>query len=168
MFSRKQYLLSIAIPLLISLFNPLNAQDFDILLLNGRIINGTGNAWFKGDLGIKAGKIAAIGQLKTKTASKTIDVENRVIAPGFIDVHGHIEGSIFRRPTADNFIYDDVTTIITGNCGSASDDLTEFFRKLDSARVSINVASLAGHNTIRRQAVGLENIYLISSGMLCQ
>jgi N-acyl-D-amino-acid deacylase len=160
MISRKQYLLTIAIPLLISLFNPLNAQDFDILLLNGRIINGTGNAWFKGDLGIKAGKIAAIGQLKNKTATKRIDVENRVIAPGFIDVHGHIEGSIFRRPTADNFIYDGVTTIITGNCGSASDDLTEFFRKLDSARVSINVASLAGHNTIRRQAVGLENIPL--------
>ncbi|WP_290797172.1 N-acyl-D-amino-acid deacylase family protein [Flavihumibacter sp. UBA7668] len=139
--------------------NPqLYAQDYDILLINGKIINGTGNAWFYGDLAIKNGKIAAIGQLHSKTAKKTIDVKQQVIAPGFIDVHGHIEGSIFRRPTADNFIYDGVTTVITGNCGSASDDLQDFFRKVDSTRTSINIASLAGHNTIRRQAVGLENI----------
>ncbi len=136
----------------------LMAQEYDILLLNGKIINGTGNAWYYGDLGILDGRIAAIGNLGDKTARKRIDVQQKVIAPGFIDVHGHIEGSIFRRPTADNFIYDGVTTIITGNCGGAADDLNEFFRQLDSAGVSINVASLAGHNTIRRQAVGLENI----------
>ncbi|KYP13926.1 MAG: aminoacylase [Flavihumibacter sp. CACIAM 22H1] len=132
--------------------------DYDLLLLNGKIINGTGNAWFYGDVAVKNGKIAAIGKLTNKTAKKIINVNKQVIAPGFIDVHGHIEGSIFRRPTADNFIYDGVTTIITGNCGSASEDLQVFFRQLDSAKTSINIASLAGHNTIRRQAIGLENI----------
>lgn len=147
----------IAVSLLLSTICS-RGQDFDLLLINGKIINGTGNAWFYGDLAVKNGKIAAIGQLQSKTAKKIIDVKQLVIAPGFIDVHGHIEGSIFGRPTADNFIYDGVTTVITGNCGSASEDLQNFFRKVDSTRTSINIASLAGHNTIRRQAVGLENI----------
>lgn len=134
------------------------SQDYDILLLNGKIINGTGNTWFYGDLAVKEGKIAAIGHLKGKTARRVLNVKQQVIAPGFIDVHGHVEGSIFRRPTADNFIYDGVTTVITGNCGSAADDLGYFFQQLDSAKTSINIASLAGHNTIRKLAIGLEDI----------
>ncbi|HEY8399599.1 MAG TPA: D-aminoacylase [Flavihumibacter sp.] len=156
MFNRKKLITVLAAGLLLS--PNVKAQDFDLLLTNGKIINGTGNAWFYGDLGIKDGKIAAVGQLKEKSARRVVDVKGQVIAPGFIDVHGHVEGSIFKKPTADNFIYDGVTTIITGNCGSAADDLGEFFRQIDSAKTSINVASLAGHNTIRRLAVGLENI----------
>ena len=131
------------------------SQDYDLLIRNGKIINGTGNAWFYGDVGIKGSRILAVGDLHLQSASKTIDAAGLVVAPGFIDVHGHIEGSIFLRPTADNFIYDGVTSIITGNCGGSADNLTEFFRKLDSTKTSINVASLVGHNTVRRLAIGL-------------
>jgi len=69
-------------------------------------------------------------------------------------VHGHIEGSIFRRPEAANFIYDGVTTIVTGNCGNSRTDLTEFFDELRDSSTSINIASLIGHNSVRRQVMG--------------
>lgn len=139
----------------LTICTPSLAQDYDLLIRNGKIINGTGNAWFHGDVGIKDGKILAVGNLQHGAATKTIDAKGLAVAPGFIDVHGHIEGSIFQRPTADNFIYDGVTSIITGNCGGSADNLAEFFRKIDSTKTSINVASLVGHNTVRRLAVGL-------------
>ncbi len=133
------------------------AQDFDILIRNGKVINGTGNSWFHADLGIRNGRILAIGNLAGRSATKTLDATGLIVSPGFIDVHGHIEGSIFERPTADNFLYDGVTTIVTGNCGRSADHIGPFLRKLDSVGISMNVASLVGHNTIRQLAVGLED-----------
>ena len=129
----------------------------DIIIRNGKIVDGTGNGWYYSDVAIKNGKIVAIGrQLKTK-ATQTIDANGFIVAPGFIDVHGHIEGGIFERPTADNYIHDGVTTVITGNCGGSADDLQQFFYLVDSTKTSINVASLIGHNTVRRLAMGLGN-----------
>jgi len=132
-------------------------KGLDILIRNGKILDGTGNSWFYGDVGIKNGKIAAVGHLDNRTALKIIDATGLVVAPGFIDVHAHIESGIFERPTADNYIYDGVTTVITGNCGGSAADLHEFFYRIDSMKTSVNVASLAGHNTIRRLAMGLDN-----------
>jgi N-acyl-D-amino-acid deacylase len=132
-------------------------KDFDLLIRNGKIVDGTGNSWYRADLGIKAGKIAAIGNLSQASAQQTIDANGLVVAPGFIDVHGHIEEGIFKKPTADNFIYDGVTTVITGNCGGSYDNIAMFFKRLDSMKTSINIASLIGHNTVRRQAMGLDN-----------
>jgi N-acyl-D-amino-acid deacylase len=80
-----------------------------------------------------------------------------VVAPGFIDVHGHVETGIFERPTADNYIYDGVTTIVTGNCGGSAPDLRQFFGRLDSLHPGINVASLIGHNTVRAAVMHLDN-----------
>lgn len=129
----------------------------DIIIRNGKIVDGTGNGWYYSDVAIKNGKIVAIGrQLKTK-ATQTIDANGFIVAPGFIDVHGHIEGGIFERPTSDNYIHDGVTTVITGNCGGSADDLQQFFYLVDSTKTSINVASLIGHNTVRRLAMGLGN-----------
>ena len=132
-------------------------SQYDILIKNGRIIDGTGNSWYRADIAVKDGKIAAIGRLTSATATETVDAKGWIIAPGFIDVHAHIENSVFEKPTADNYIYDGVTTVITGNCGGSADDLKKFFFRLDSMHTSINVASLYGHNTIRRLAMGLEN-----------
>lgn len=129
----------------------------DLLILNGRIIDGTGNNWYYADLAVKDGKIIQIGKLKNLPANKTIDAKGMAVAPGFIDVHAHIETGIFERPTADNFIYDGVTTVVTGNCGNSADDLSVFFTRMDSMKTSINIASLAGHNTIRRIGMGLNN-----------
>jgi N-acyl-D-amino-acid deacylase len=72
-------------------------------------------------------------------------------------VHAHIENGVFERPTADNYIYDGVTTVITGNCGGSADDLKDFFRRIDSMKTSINIASLVGHNTVRRLIMGLND-----------
>lgn len=127
----------------------------DLVLRNGKIIDGTGNSWYYADIAIKNGKIIRIGKWDKDSGAKVIDVKGLVIAPGFIDVHGHIEGGVFERPQSDNYIYDGVTTVITGNCGNSADDLGVFFRRIDSIKTSINVGSLVGHNTVRRLAMGL-------------
>jgi N-acyl-D-amino-acid deacylase len=129
----------------------------DLIIKNGRIIDGTGNSWLYGDVAVKDGKIIHIGKLQNWTATKTIDARGMAVVPGFIDVHAHIETGIFERPTADNFIYDGVTTVVTGNCGNSADDLSVFFTRIDSMKTSINIASLAGHNTIKRLGMGLNN-----------
>lgn len=137
-------------------FGSLSAfSQADLVLLNGKIIDGTGNSWYYGDIAIKNGKIIRIGKWDKDSGAKVIDVKGLVIAPGFIDVHGHIEGGVFERPQSDNYIYDGVTTVITGNCGNSADDLGVFFRRIDSIKTSINVGSLVGHNTVRRLAMGL-------------
>lgn len=133
------------------------AQPIDIIIKNGKIIDGAGNSWYYGDIGIDDGKIVGIGKLGNLSANKTIDAKGLIVAPGFIDVHGHIEGGILERPTAENYILDGVTTVITGNCGSSADDLHAFFDTINKIKPSINVASLVGHNTVRRLAMGLED-----------
>lgn len=129
----------------------------DILIKGGRIIDGTGNSWFYGDIALKDGKILKVGVVKDIVAAKTIDASGLVVAPGFIDVHGHIETGILERPTADNYIYDGVTTVVTGNCGSSAVSMKRFFQQLDSVHPSINVASLIGHNTVREQVMQRAN-----------
>jgi N-acyl-D-amino-acid deacylase len=129
----------------------------DLLIINGRIIDGTGNNWYNADLAVKDGRIQSIGRSGKREAKKIIDAKNLFVAPGFIDVHAHIEGGIFERPSADNYIYDGVTSVVTGNCGNAAEDIGIFFRRIDSMKTSINIASLAGHNTIKRLGMGLGN-----------
>ncbi|MFI5160597.1 MAG: amidohydrolase family protein [Sphingobacteriales bacterium] len=129
-------------------------QHYDIILKNGKIIDGAGNPWFYGDVGIVKDKIISIGELSKAKADKIIDATGLIIAPGFIDVHTHIEGDEKKTPTADNFIYDGVTTVITGNCGSSNVDLKKYFKFLDSIKLSINVGSLIGHNDVRREVLG--------------
>ncbi len=129
----------------------------DLLIRNGRVIDGTGNSWFLADVAVRDGKILAIGRLDHVKAARTIDARRQIVAPGFIDVHAHIEFGLFDNPTADNYVYDGVTTVITGNCGGSADSLQDFFGRIASTGTSINVASLVGHNTVRRQVLGLAN-----------
>ena len=72
-------------------------------------------------------------------------------------MHAHVEFGLFDNPTTNNYVHDGVTTVITGNCGGSADNLQEFFAHIDSVGMSINVASLVGHNTVRRQVLGLAN-----------
>ena len=129
-------------------------QDFDILLTDGKILDGTGNDWYRADIGIKGGRIQKIGNLSKASATVREDVGNYFIAPGFIDVHAHIEGGEFRNPSASNFLLDGVTTVVTGNCGNSELDLSRYFNRLDSIRLGINVASLVGHNSVRKAVIG--------------
>jgi N-acyl-D-amino-acid deacylase len=130
------------------------AQDYDLLILNGKLIDGTGNSWRYADIGIKAGKISAIGNLKQASAPRIIDAKDHVVAPGFVDVHTHIEGNDIRTPMAPNFIMDGVTTVVTGNCGGSNTDIASYSFKLDSVKTSINIATLIGHNSVRRAVMG--------------
>jgi N-acyl-D-amino-acid deacylase len=132
-------------------------QTCDILIRNGKIIDGTGNNWYYGDIAIKDGKIIKTGKRLNYSAGKVIDATNLVVAPGFIDVHTHIEGDEEKQPTADNFIYDGVTTVIAGNCGASNVDIGKYLQWIDSLKLSINVATLIGHNDVRKTVMGRAN-----------
>lgn len=129
----------------------------DILITNGRILDGTGNSWFYGNVAIRNGKIIKVGKFDDVKATKTIDAKNMIVAPGFIDVHTHIEGDEIKNPTANNFIMDGVTTVITGNCGASNVDIKKYLERIDSIKLSINVATLIGHNSVREAVMGTAN-----------
>lgn len=130
--------------------NALSAAEFDLLVAGGRIVDGTGNPWFEADIAIKDGRIASIGKFDPQRAAKVIDAHGLIVTPGFIDVHTHIEGGIERLPLAENFLRMGVTSVVTGNCGGSAQNLGEWFARLEQQGISINVASLVGHNTVRR------------------
>jgi N-acyl-D-amino-acid deacylase len=132
-------------------------NNADVIIKNGKIIDGTGNSWFYGDIAVKDGKILSIGKLSGWRAGKIIDATGLIVAPGFIDVHTHIEDDEAKNPFATNFIYDGVTTVVTGNCGASNIDLKRYFKYLDSLRLSVNVASLIGHNDVRKEVMGRSN-----------
>lgn len=138
-------------------------ERFDLLIRNARVIDGTGNPWFAADVGIRNGKISAIGTLRQAAAIRVIDAGGRVLAPGFIDVHTHVEGrppdrpGIEQLPGVDNYVTDGVTTLVTGNCGSSETDLGAWFGRLERIGLGPNLASLIGHNTVRRAAMGTAN-----------
>ncbi|WP_346316991.1 D-aminoacylase [Chitinophaga sp. YIM B06452] len=141
--------------LLLAAFSVKAQTGADILIKNARIIDGTGNNWYYGEIAVKDGRILQTSRMPLNiTAARTIDAGGKVAAPGFIDVHTHIEGDEFKVPTAESFIYDGVTTVITGNCGSSNVDLRKYFYQLDSMKLSINTASLIGHNDVRRAVMG--------------
>lgn len=126
----------------------------DIVIKNAKIVDGTGNPWYRGDLLISDGKILGIVAPGKGEGQRIIDAKGMVAAPGFIDVHMHLDGNEFRNPEAGNFIYDGVTTVLTGNCGSSKVNIKVYLQQLDSLRMSVNVGSLMGHSTLRRTVVG--------------
>src|SRR5271169_3019787 len=86
-----------------------SAADYDLLIRNARVIDGAGNPWFRADVAVKDGRIAAVGTLPNASAVRTIDARERIVAPGFIDVHVHVEGNLEGNPRAGNFLLDGVT-----------------------------------------------------------
>jgi N-acyl-D-amino-acid deacylase len=132
---------------------PWQSPEFDLVITNGRIVDGTGNPWYEADLAVKDGKIAAIGRIASQRAAKTIEAIGLIVAPGFVDVHTHIESNIKNIPTADNFLRMGVTSVVTGNCGGSALPLSDWFADLEKTGISLNIAALAGHNNIRRTAM---------------
>ena len=131
-----------------------NDSDFDLVILNGHILDGSGNPWFIADVGIANGKITEVGKIDPARAKEKIDAKGLIVAPGFIDVHTHLEGAIEQVPDAENLIMMGVTTVVTGNCGSSALNLAAWFDTVRKNGTGVNIASLVGHNTIRRYAMG--------------
>lgn len=132
-------------------------QPYDILISNATIVDGSGSPWFRGDVGIRNGRIAAIGLLGAAPAATHIDAKGLVVAPGFIDIHTHARRGIFEDPTAQNYIRQGVTTLIEGNDGSSPLPLAPFFQKLSASPMCVNFGTFVGQGSIRQQVLGLEN-----------
>jgi dihydroorotase/N-acyl-D-amino-acid deacylase len=135
---------------------PANAQQqvFDLILRNGRIVDGSGSPWYRGDIAIRGDVIVHIAASITQPAARMIDVRGQVVAPGFIDIHSHARRGIFDVPTADNYIRQGVTTVIEGPDGSSPVPIAPFLAQLDSLRKSINIGTFIGQGSIRSEVVG--------------
>jgi N-acyl-D-amino-acid deacylase len=157
------------------------APSFDVVILHGRIIDGTGSPWYAADIGIRDGKIAAIGQLSQATRSETIDASNKIVAPGFIDMLGQSELSILVEPTLPSKIFQGITTEITGEGGSVAPlndrlieadrdnydhyhvkpdwhTLRQYFSRLEKQGLGINLATYVGATQVRRIVLGEGNV----------
>jgi N-acyl-D-amino-acid deacylase len=165
--------LLLAIALLFTANARVHAADFDIVVRNGRIVDGMGNPWFYGDLAIKAGRIAAVGRVDGK-GDIEVDAAGLVVAPGFIDIHSHSDLKLLQDGRAQSKIRQGVTTEILGEGNSAGPrkgrlsaqefnvngetkswtTLGGYFDVIDQAGVSVNVASYVGLNNLWRSVMG--------------
>lgn len=152
-------------------------EAFDVLILHGHIIDGTGSPWYSGDIGIRDGRIAAIGNLAGDAAKKTIDARGMVVAPGFIDMLGQSELTILVDPRVPSKIYQGITTEITGEGDSVAPQtdatlatnqaeykhygitpdwrtLAQYFARLRKQGIGINLGTYVGATQVRRAVIG--------------
>jgi len=171
--------LAIALPFLL-LLRSAGAQQFDLVIKNGHIIDGTGSPWYGADIGIKDGHIVKIGKIDSASAVKTIDAHGLVVAPGFIDMLGQSETTILVDPHLPSKIFQGITTEITGEGNSiaptndrqiAEDkagfdhyrikqdwrNFDDYFKRLEKQGIGINLASYVGATTVRQLVIGNEN-----------
>jgi N-acyl-D-amino-acid deacylase len=154
---------------------------YDIVITNGRIIDGSGSPWYSGDIGIRDGRIAAIGNLAAAQRARTIDAHGMVAAPGFIDMLGQSELTILVDPRLPSKIFQGITTEITGEGSSAAPlndaliryghetfdyygitpdwrTFREYFSRLGKQRVGINIASYVGATQVRAMVLGPDDV----------
>ena len=127
--------------------------DFDLIVRGGRVVDGSGRPAVRADVGVGDGRIGAVGALDRATARETVDASGLVVAPGFIDVHTHAD-DITETPRAENFVRMGVTSIVAGNCGSSALDVGAALAGVREVGVSVNFATLIGHNTVRSAVLG--------------
>jgi dihydroorotase/N-acyl-D-amino-acid deacylase len=133
------------------------AQPYDLVIRNGRIIDGTGSPWYRADVGIRGDTIAAVAATIAEPATRVIDAAGQVVAPGFIDVHNHARETIFELPSADNYIRQGVTTLIEGPDGGSPVPLEPFLAKLEQIEKSINIGTFIGQGSVRAAVLGTVN-----------
>src|SRR5579864_5038356 len=153
---------------------------YDLIIRNGHIIDGTGSPWYSGDIGIRNGRIAAIGFLGAAQAKRTIDAHGMVVAPGFIDMLGQSELTILVNPHLPSKIFQGITTEFTGEGGSAAPlndaiikadkvtydhlhitpdwrTLQQYFARLEKQGMGINLGTYVGATQVRRMVLGDDN-----------
>jgi N-acyl-D-aspartate/D-glutamate deacylase len=155
-------------------------NQFDTLIKNGVIYTGDGKDPIKGDIGIRDGKIAALGKNLGKNADQIIDAQGMAVSPGFIDIHTHTDTNLFYAQKGDSRIFQGITSEVGGNCGYApfvySDEAWEkrkdktrcgypawrdvdgFYETLEKHKIGINYSSLVGHGDVREAVVGPYNV----------
>jgi len=132
--------------------------EFDILIKNGTIVDGSGNPSFSGDIGITGDTIVEIGDLSGRTAAKVIDAKGLAVSPGFIDMHTHCDGGL-GRPDANanlNYLIQGTTTVVTGNCGDGTFKVAETKEKWEKQGIGTNAVHLVGFGTVRGSVMGRE------------
>jgi dihydroorotase/N-acyl-D-amino-acid deacylase len=128
--------------------------SYDLVIRNGRIVDGTGSPWYRGDLGIRGDTIARIAPRIDAPAARVVDAAGKVVAPGFIDPHTHARRGIFDVPTADNYVRQGVTTIFEGPDGSSPIPLRPFLDRVAATRITPNFAMFVGQGSVREQVIG--------------
>lgn len=136
-----------------------HAQQYDIVIRNGRVLDGTGNPWFYADVAINGDKIAAIGDLSEATARRVIDATGLYVAPGFIDTHSHAAGGLASKALSAGhpLLAQGITTVLVNPDGGGPADLVEQRRKLEEHGLGLNVALMVPHGSVRRAVIGTEN-----------
>ncbi|CDQ18152.1 N-acyl-D-amino-acid deacylase [Halobacillus karajensis] len=157
----------------------------DTVIKNGKVVDGTGNPWFYGNVGIKEGRIVAVGPNISDDAKETIDIKGKIVSPGFIDGHCHSDLMILDFPESEIKLQQGVTTEVVGNCGLAPvpvnplhkvalqtyvepvlgkankdwkwETISEYFNELDKSLISENVASYVAHGSLRIAVMGFDN-----------
>ncbi|MCI5107682.1 MAG: D-aminoacylase [Pseudomonadales bacterium] len=140
------------------LFSSATAQDrFDVLISNGRIVDGSGNPWYQADVGIIDDRIARIGDLSDASAETIIDASGLVVSPGFIDPHTHALRGIFDVPNAESALLQGVTTLTEGNDGSSPWPIADHYAEIEALGISPNWSVFVGQGTIRSLVIGEED-----------
>ncbi len=155
---------------------------YDVVVRNGRLLDGTGMPWALRDVGIRGGKIAKVGRLGRARAGLEIEASGKYVSPGFIDIHTHSDVGLLAEPTAEAAVRQGVTTQVIGNCGDSPAPISDRYRELAVRRftyyakaadwtwstyaeylaflekqgVGINVAGLVGHSSVRLATLGFE------------
>lgn len=148
----------LAITCILGLIQTGAAQErFDILIRDGRVVDGSGNPWYHADIGINGDRIIRIGDLDDATAGTVIDATGLVVSPGFIDPHTHALRGIFDVPNAESALLQGVTTLTEGNDGSSPFPIDEHYAEIEALGISPNWSVFVGQGTIRSRVVGEED-----------
>jgi len=163
----------------------MGSTEFDLAILNGRVIDGAGNPWFKADLAIKGDEIAWMGKRFKGESRKTLDASGCFVVPGFIDAHSHADFTSLVHRDMENLVHQGITTVVAGQCGSSLAPLSdlsreeaekslqgslpegvelkltwstfeEYLREEEKERMGVNVAHMVGHGAVRAAAMGFE------------
>lgn len=179
----KRVAITIAFVFLATVLTPsLGAQTdaYDIIIMNGKIVDGTGNPWFYGDVAINGDRIVKVGRVGPARAKRRIDARGLIVAPGFIDMLGQSEQSLLIDPRAESKVFQGITTEVTGEGGSAAPlndyilkeldpflkhfklmadwrTLGEYFARLERSRSAINLATYVGATQVRQYVLHDEN-----------
>ena len=175
MTQRRDFLQKTAGGFAIAATHPLTAlasnPSFDLVIRGGTLVDGTGTPGVRHDLGIKGARIAAIGNLSEVTARRVINATNRIVCPGFIDMHTHSDSTLLQDGLAKSAVRQGATTHVVGNCGSSPTPVGapvethghrittygDYLRALKQSGTTINICGLVGHNSIRRAVMGDQN-----------